>query len=90
MEEKREYIGKLAEFLHENESSMSFDELADHLNRNGFETEDGKEYQGGRGTSHLVSTTYDWAECEEDVDEEAIARAFVDKKGEHPYEKDEE
>ena len=87
MSGKKEYVGKLAEFLDENESEMSFDELADHLNRNGFEPDYGGEYHGGRGTSRLVSTTYDWAEEQDDYDEGAIARAFVDKKGEHPYEK---
>jgi len=66
---------------------MSIRELADHLNRNGFETSHGTEYAGGRGTANLISQTYKFFECLGLKDEEAkkVALAFVKEDGSYAW-----
>lgn len=56
--DKKEYIRRLATFLHDNGTTMAVTELAEHLNRNNFKTGYGSEYEGGRGTYTLIHATY--------------------------------
>lgn len=58
--DKKEYIRRLAKFLHNNGTTMAANELAEHLNRNNFKTSYETEYEGGRGTYTLIHATYDW------------------------------
>ena len=87
MNRKRLYIWRLARFLRQYQMTMSGDELADHLNRNGFLTEYGQEYQGRRGTYKLVSTTWQWVNNQLGLEDEAgyIAEAFVLPDGSYPW-----
>ena len=88
MDEKKDYIHKLAAFLNDNNKVMSGEELAEHLNRNDFTTSYGTKYQGGIGTYRLISETYKWT-CEnfgEDAAEK-VARAFVTPSREYAFEK---
>jgi hypothetical protein len=83
----KEYIWKLACFLHEYDKKMSMKELAEHLNRNGFTTSYGSQYKGKRGTNKLVSATYDWISKEHGLPAEAqkVADAYVGPSGRAGY-----
>jgi hypothetical protein len=56
---KKECIGHLAKVLDSNNTTMTGENLANHLNEIGFKTSYGTEYEGGRGTNKLISDTYD-------------------------------
>lgn len=88
MNQKKLYIWRLASFLHQYGMRMSGEELADHLNRNGFLTAYGSEYAGGRGTYKLIRETWHWVHDDLGLDEEAqrIAEAFVKPDGSYAYE----
>lgn len=88
MNKKKLHIWKLATFLCENECIMSHKELAYHLNRNEFTTNDGQEYAGKRGTFKLIEVTYKWLDEHLKLPEEAkkVARAFTNLDNEYPYE----
>jgi len=58
MNKKKLYIWRLASFLYQNDKVMSGEELAAHLNRNGFLTGYCEKYQGGRGTYTLIRETW--------------------------------
>ena len=66
---------------------MSGDELATHLNRNHFFTGSGTEYQGGRGTYRLITTTWRWLNDDLSLPNEAekVATAFVKQDGTYAY-----
>ena len=63
---------------------MSARELADFLNRNGYETSYGTEYEGGRGIYRLIKSAHTWRQDEEDDQDgaDAIALSFVNEVGE--------
>ncbi|HET8550715.1 MAG TPA: hypothetical protein VFL57_22060 [Bryobacteraceae bacterium] len=66
------------------------EQLAAHLNHNGFETEKGEEYKGGRGTHKLVRETVIWVRDHLGLGEEesgSISLAYPNAEGEFPYEK---
>ena len=88
MNEKKLYIWRLAEFLQSHGMVMSGEELAEHLNRNGFMTDYGTEYEGGRGTYRLIEMTWRWVHDELKLENMAhcIARAFVKPDGTYAYE----
>ena len=88
MNRKKLYILKLANFLVDNETTMSGKELADHLNRNGFLTSYGTEYAGGRGTYKLLSETYNWIanDMQLEIEAQKFAKAFVQPDGTYPWE----
>lgn len=88
MIDKKLYIYKLAEFLFHHDKRMSGEELAEHLNRNGFLTNYGEEYQGGKGTYKLISQTWHWLDDDLQLPEEArkVATAFVKPDGTYAYE----
>lgn len=88
MNRKKLYVWRLAAFLHANGTQMSGDELADHLNRNGFLTSYGTEFEGKRGIYKLVRETWRWVKEDLGLDAEAenIARTFVKPDGTFAYE----
>jgi hypothetical protein len=82
----KEYIRKLAIFLDANETKMSGDELADHLNRNNFQTSYGSKYEGKRGTYTLIRATFDWLTNDGQIGEaNIVADVFVLPTGEKAY-----
>jgi hypothetical protein len=87
MNEKKLYIWKLAAFLEQHEMLMSGEELAEHLNRNNFLTNYGKEYQGGRGIYTLIKHTWTWLHRDLNLHGEAekVAKAFVKQDGSYAY-----
>jgi len=87
MNEKKFYIWKLANFLDSNGTTMSGEELADHLNRNEFKTSYGTEFEGKRGIYRLIKFTYDWL-SDLDLPKEAskVASSYVNKDGGYAYE----
>lgn len=87
MEEKKLYIWRLAEFLDRYNMKMSAEELANHLNRNGFLTSYGTEYQGGRGTYKLISETWHWINDALKLPDEArkVSHSFVKSDGTFAY-----
>jgi hypothetical protein len=88
MNEKKLYIYKLADFLAQNNKTMSGEELADHLNRNDFLTSYGTEYQGGRGIYKLIRETWHWLNDDLQLPTEAkkVAEVYVKPNGEYAYE----
>jgi hypothetical protein len=86
--DKREYIKRLAVFLNENGTTMAATELAEHLNRNNFKTGYGTDYEGGRGTYRLVSTTYDWLVSQgQQTEADCVAKAFPQPDGTYAFSK---
>jgi hypothetical protein len=87
MQEKKLYIWQLANFLFQWKKEMSAQELADHLNRNGFLTSYGTQFEGGVGTYRLISMTYRWVNEELGLYDEAqkIALSFVKPDGTHAW-----
>ncbi len=86
--DKKEYIRRLANFLVKNNTTMTGENLAEHLNWNEFLTNYGTEYQGGRGTYTLIHATYDWLESiGEDDDAHNVALAFKKPDGSFAYNK---
>ena len=86
MLDKLESTVKMARHLANNDEHMSAGELADHLNRNGYKTNSGKEYKGGRGTSRMISSIYDRLK-EEGRDEDAknVALSYTNKNDKHSW-----
>ncbi len=86
MDAKKEYISKLANHLVDNGKIMSGPEFADHLNRNGFQTSYGTDYEGKRGTYTLISATYkELTDLGRISDAENVAKAFVKEDGTPAY-----
>ena len=88
MNKKKLYIWRLASFLFDNQKTMSGQELAKHLNRNGFLTSYGTKYKGKRGTYKLLRETWKWVNDELGLSDEAekVAKAFPTPDGTYPYE----
>jgi hypothetical protein len=82
---KQKYIEELANALSENNKTLTFEELAENLNEVGYETNDGQDYKGGRGTATLVKTVHE--KCEDEDTAENISTVFTGKDGTLPYEK---
>jgi hypothetical protein len=87
MNKKKLYIWHLAAFLNQHGKTMSGEELADHLNRNGFVTSYGTEYSGGRGTYTLIKATWSWLHNDLGLkgESEHVANAFVKPDGSYAY-----
>jgi hypothetical protein len=84
MNEKKEYLVKLGDFLTTNNKSMSGHQLADHLNHNNILTENGEEYKGGRGIYVLIDKTNETLEnLGRDNDAENVKYAFVNEDDEY-------
>jgi hypothetical protein len=85
---KKEYIGHLANVLVSNNTTMTGEKLAHHLNEIGFKTSYGTEYRGERGTYKLISDTYDWFVANgKQADADNIAHAFTKPDGTYAYNK---
>lgn len=85
--DKKEYIRQLANFLANTETTMSAENLAIHLNWNGFETNDGQDYKGKRGTYTLIRTTHQWLKDQQlDDDAENVAWVFRKSDGTFAFE----
>jgi hypothetical protein len=89
MNRKKLYVMQLGTFLHSNGMTMSAAELADHLNRNGFRTAQGTQFEGGRGTYTLIEATWRWVNNDLGLECEAgnVAMAFVKNDGTHAWDK---
>lgn len=87
MNTKKHYVWQLAAFLNNFGTTMSGEELAEHLNRNNLLTNYGAEYQGGRGTYTLIRETWKWVKNDLGLPNEAqkIAEAFVKQDGTFAY-----
>jgi hypothetical protein len=86
MNQKKDYILKLAVFLENNGMKMSGEELAKHFNRNNLRTSYGTEYKGGRGTYKLIRETYHWLKRKGLLNEaDKIAKVFVKPDGSFAY-----
>ena len=84
---KKLYLWKLATFLSQEGMKMSGEELAHHLNRNGFATGYGTAYTGGRGIYTLIRETWNWIYNDLGLEAEAgkIADVFVKPDGSYAY-----
>jgi hypothetical protein len=89
MNQKRLYVWRLATFLNAHGMKMSNEELAAHLNRNGFMTQYGTQFAGGRGTFRLIQSTWKWVHEELGLEDEAenVAQAYVKPDGTHAWDK---
>ncbi|KPK69397.1 hypothetical protein AMJ82_05675 [candidate division TA06 bacterium SM23_40] len=88
MTNKKLYVWKLADFLRHHGMTMSGDELAEHLNRNGIHTNYGSSYEGKRGTYTLIRETWRWAADElGSAEADKVAKAFVLPNGAYAYDK---
>lgn len=88
MDYKRKFIASLANFLIDNNSVMSGQELQNLLNRNNIKTSYGQEYSdaGGRGIHKLISQVWDYYYSNNEFQTSYnIARVFVDKNGNYAY-----
>jgi hypothetical protein len=84
--EKREYIGNLANLEHFDGMTITIPTLAAYLNESGFRTDAGGEYQGGRGTYRLLRSTHDWLNQQGLRDDAtAVAQVFVTPDGRHAW-----
>ena len=86
--DKKEYIRRLAIFLVANNTTMTGENLAEHLNWNKFKTSYGSEYAGGRGTYTLIHATYDWlVSINQQNDADTVALAYKKSNGSYAYDK---
>lgn len=87
MNRKKLYILRLGTFLHSLGMTMSAQELADHLNRNGFRTADGAEFDHDLDIYTLIQATWRWVNNDLGLEDEAqkIAMAFVKPDGTHSW-----
>ncbi len=60
MTQKKHFIWQIASLLYAINDTMTAQDLAIALNRNGILTSYGTQYAGGRGTYKLVSATWQW------------------------------
>jgi hypothetical protein len=86
--DKKEYIRRLADFLVSNGTTMTGENLADHLNWNNFKTSYNTTYTGSRGTYTLIHATYDWLVRQGDqLAADKVAKAFKKPNGSYAYAK---
>ena len=86
MDIKKQYISDLATFLSNQGKVMSGEELAAHLNRNGFRTSYGSKYKGGRGTYKLIKGVWGAHNLAgESIEAGNVAVAFVKPNGGYAY-----
>lgn len=83
MVNKTSYISSLAKGLINNGKTITFDELAIELNKNGFLTSYGTVYNGGRGVAKLVDAVYHRLKLKSE--KKAVAHAFTNSNGEFAY-----
>lgn len=89
MDQKKEYIAKLANNLIASNSKMTGAELADNLNTNGHLTYSHNQYVvGGRGIYRIIEATYNSLKLNKRQPEaDNVAIAFTNANGDPAYEK---
>ena len=86
MQELKTKLVNLGVFLNDNNLTMSFKQLANLLNTNGYRTQLGYEYEGTRGTAKIVGDVYKELVNVGDTEKsEKFRLAFVGKEGELVY-----
>lgn len=88
LDERKEQIVKLAEYLSSVNHKMSGEELVKYCNRNGIKTTYDTDFVYGRGIYAFIRSVYNYCRyCIEDLDKaESVAYSFVDKYGGPPFE----
>ena len=83
---KTDYIKKLAGTLSKSGSFMTFDQLANDLNKKGFQTTYGTPYSGGRGVARLVDAVYQRLDAQGLTKErDLVAYVFTNANGDYAY-----
>ncbi len=83
MDKKQKYVSELAKFLSERDMTMSANELVNHLNRNGFKTTNGNDYQTDkRGIFKLLGNLFKKGDKST---QDAVTKAFVKEDGTYAY-----
>lgn len=86
MQELKTKLEDLGVFLNDNNLTMSFKQLADLLNTNGYRTQQGFEYEGTRGTAKIIGDIYKELVSNGKIEKsEKFRLAFVGKNGELAY-----
>ncbi|MFN2260435.1 MAG: hypothetical protein ABR595_00015 [Psychroflexus sp.] len=80
-------IKEIAENLVSNNKTMSYDQLAIHLNDIGCKTSFGTKYTGNRGVARLISSVYKKVKSRDQKAAEKIAKAFTNINGKYPWDK---
>lgn len=83
---KIDFVVDLAQKLVKSGKTMTASQLADVLNKNGYNTNVGGTYSGGRGTLTTVSSIYnELIKQGRLVDADNVAKAFVKEDGNYAY-----
>lgn len=85
---KFEAIRNLADQLSKAGQTMTFEQLRQWLNTNGYTSEWGNPYHSARGVARLVSCVWGYIANELGLGEEAamaVQGAFTDQHGEYPW-----
>lgn len=83
---KWDYVANLAVRLARNGGTLTGGQLARQLNQQGFRTNRGSLYQGGRGTYRLIRQVYRRFESQGETGIAVlIARAFTAEDGNYAY-----
>ena len=86
MSPKKIFIRDLANHLATTSTVMSGPELAEHLNRNGYQTDYGTNYQGTQGTYTLIKATYsELMNSGDSTSANNVSLAFVKEDGTYAY-----
>jgi hypothetical protein len=86
MDPKYVYIRDLATTLVAHRDTMTFGQLAQALNANGFQTTYNTPYNGGRGVAKLVHSVWDDLNAIGDVrHRDMVAVAFTNANGDYAY-----
>lgn len=83
---REDFIVALAGHLVSVGAKMSFEELAAHLNRNGYRNNIGHKYKRARGMAKLLSELYgNLMSQRRNADAHNVATAFVKRDGTYAY-----
>ena len=83
---KTNFIKNTATSLLTQGKTITFDQLATLLNSNGFTTEYGSSFSGGRGVAKLVHSVWDRLNAQGMIAErDAVAASFTNAVGDYAY-----
>jgi len=83
---KTTLIKEIASNLVVNNKTMTYDQLATHLNDIGHKTSYGTKYHGQRGVAKLISSVYQNVSNQGDnLGADNISKAFTDNNGSYPW-----
>lgn len=83
---KNTLITEIANNLVSNKKTMTYDQLATHLNDIGHKTTYGTRYTGSRGVSRLISSVFKNVKKEGDIQgANNISKAFTNSSGTYPW-----